>query len=81
MAYAVCRVPVAPLRAEPAHESEMTSQLLLAEAALVLEETKDFIKLQGLYDGYEGWCQRSQLAVIDPGNRDRYRALPSRQRT
>lgn len=65
MAYAVCRVPVAPLRAEPAHKSEMISQLLLAEGALILEETKDFIKLQGEYDGYEGWCQRSQLVITD----------------
>ena len=65
MVYAVCKVPVAPLRAEPAHKSEMISQLLLAEAALILEESKDFIKLQCLYDGYEGWCQRSQLAIID----------------
>ena len=65
MAYAVCKVPVAPLRAEPAHKSEMISQLLFSEAALVLEETKDFIKVQGVYDGYEGWCQRSQLALID----------------
>lgn len=68
MSYAVCRVPVAPLRAEPAHKSEMISQLLLAEAALILEETKDFIKLQGVYDGYEGWCQRSQLAITDTWN-------------
>ena len=65
MAYAICKVPVAPLRAEPAHKSEMISQLLLAEAALILEESKDFIKLQCLYDGYEGWCQRSQLAITD----------------
>jgi gamma-D-glutamyl-L-lysine dipeptidyl-peptidase len=65
MAYAVCKVPVAPLRTEPAHKSEMISQLLLAEAALILEESKDFIKLQGLYDGYEGWCQRIQLVIVD----------------
>ncbi|WP_205513775.1 C40 family peptidase [Longitalea arenae] len=65
MSYAVCKVPVAPLRAEAAHKSEMISQLLLAEAALILEEAKDFIKVQCLYDGYEGWCQRSQLALID----------------
>jgi gamma-D-glutamyl-L-lysine dipeptidyl-peptidase len=70
MAYAVCRVPVAPLRAEPAHKSEMISQLLLAEAALILEEAKDFIKLQSVHDGYEGWCQRSQLAVIDTWTKD-----------
>jgi gamma-D-glutamyl-L-lysine dipeptidyl-peptidase len=65
MAYAVCKVPVAPLRAEPAHKSEMISQLLMAEAGLILEEAKDFIKLQCIHDGYEGWCQRSQLAVVD----------------
>ncbi|MBO9203142.1 MULTISPECIES: C40 family peptidase [Niastella] len=68
MAYAICRVPVAPLRAEPAHKSEMISQLLLAEAAIILEETKDFIKLQCLYDGYEGWCQRSQLTITETWN-------------
>jgi gamma-D-glutamyl-L-lysine dipeptidyl-peptidase len=65
MAYAVCRVPVAPLYVEPVHRTEMNSQLLLAEAGIVLEETKDFIKLQCLYDGYEGWCQRSQLAFTE----------------
>lgn len=65
MAYAVCNVPVAPLRAEAAHRSEMVSQLLLAEAALILEESKDFVKVQCLYDGYEGWCQRRQLTITD----------------
>ncbi|AEW00233.1 hypothetical protein A4D02_28130 [Niastella koreensis] len=68
MAYAICNVPVAPLRAESAHKSEMVSQLLLAEAALILEESKDFVKLQCLFDGYEGWCQRRQLTIIDEWN-------------
>jgi cell wall-associated NlpC family hydrolase len=70
MAFVVCRVPVAPLRAEPSHKSEMISQLLLAEAGQVLEETKDFVKLQCIHDGYEGWCQRSQLVFTDEWNRD-----------
>jgi hypothetical protein len=43
----------------------MSSQLLLTEAGMVLEETKDFIKLQCLHDGYEGWCQRRQLALTE----------------
>jgi hypothetical protein len=43
----------------------MSSQLLLAEAGIVLEEAKDFIKLQCLHDGYEGWCQRRQLALVE----------------
>lgn len=63
MVYAVCCVSVGPLRAEAAHESEMVSQLLFGEAGSILEESKDFIKIKCLHDGYEGWCQRSQLAV------------------
>lgn len=54
-------VPVAPLRAEPSHRSEMVSQLLFGELCDLLESTKDFVKVKCRYDGYEGWCQRSQL--------------------
>jgi hypothetical protein len=61
MVYGVCCVPVAPLRKELSHKSEMVSQLLFGEAGILLEEFKDFIRVKCLYDGYEGWCQRSQL--------------------
>jgi len=61
----VCIVAVAPLRKEASHRSELVSELLFGEYALVLEHTKDFIKVKCIYDGYEGWCQRSQLAVVD----------------
>jgi hypothetical protein len=54
-------VPVAPLRAEPSHKSEMTSQLLFGELCDVIELTKNFLKVRCRYDGYEGWCQRGQL--------------------
>jgi gamma-D-glutamyl-L-lysine dipeptidyl-peptidase len=54
-------VPVAPLRAEASHKSEMVSQLLFGELCDLLESTKDFLKVKARYDGYEGWCQRSQL--------------------
>jgi gamma-D-glutamyl-L-lysine dipeptidyl-peptidase len=63
MVYVVCCVPVSPLRAEASHRAEMVSQLLFGEAGIMQEETKDFIRVKCLYDGYEGWCQRSQLAV------------------
>jgi len=56
-------VAVAPIRREASHRSEMTSQLLLGECCELLETDGDFIKIRCLYDGYEGWCQRSQLAV------------------
>lgn len=65
MFHVVCIVAVAPLRKESSHRSEMVTELLLGEYALIIEETKDFIKVKCLYDGYEGWCQKSQLEKVD----------------
>ncbi len=57
-------VPVSPMRATASHRAEMVSQFLFGEQAELLEEEKDFIRLHTLHDGYEGWCQRSQLAAL-----------------
>ncbi len=72
MSFVVCCVPVSPMRAESSHKSEMISQLLLGEGGELLEEAEYFVKLRGLHDGYEGWCQRSQVAIVEsmPGYRD-----------
>ena len=58
-------VAVSPIRKEPDHKSEMTSQLLLGEYAEVLEIQKEFVKIKCLYDGYEGWCQFVQVAFTN----------------
>jgi len=52
------------MRKEASHKAEIVSQLLLGETAALLEETKDFLRVKCLYDGYEGWCQKSQLAAL-----------------
>ncbi len=65
MQYFACTTPVAHLRKEAAHRSEMVSQLLFGEFAVAIEETKDFVQVKCLYDNYEGWVQRSQLVAID----------------
>lgn len=65
MNYAVCVVPVSPLRADTAHRSEMVSQLLFGESGQVLETTSDFIRIRCTHDQYEGWCQRSQLVLLE----------------
>jgi cell wall-associated NlpC family hydrolase len=58
-------VSVAPLRKEAAHRSEMVSELLLGECVEITDSTKDFYQIKSLYDGYEGWCQKSQLTQVD----------------
>lgn len=71
MSFGVCIVPVSPMRAESSHKTEMISQLLLGEAGELLEEANNFVKLRCLHDGYEGWCQRSQIVITDtvPGGK------------
>lgn len=69
MAFVVCIVSAAPIRMESAHRSEMVSQLLFGETAEIMEgseqlTTGTFTKIKCTYDGYEGWCQSAQLAII-----------------
>lgn len=61
----ICAVAVAPLRKEPAHRSEMVSQLLLGEMVTCQDTSGDFVFIQNRYDNYTGWCQKSQLLSIE----------------
>ena len=64
MLYAICCVPVSPIRLAPSHTSEMKSQLLFGECCKVLLTEKDWVLVQCQYDEYEGWCQVNQLTEI-----------------
>lgn len=65
--FASCSVSVAPLRREPSHRSEQTSQLLFGERVEVLEHNPetDWAFVHCAWDGYEGWCKGGQLRGID----------------
>lgn len=66
MRYAVCCVPVSPLRLEPSHKTEMVSQQLFGECCILHETLADgWIKIQCKYDGYIGWSQVSHFVEID----------------
>lgn len=66
ISYASCSVSVAPLRRDPSHRAEQTSQILFGERVEVLEHNPEtdwsFVKMQ--WDGYEGWCKAGQLMAI-----------------
>ncbi len=64
MQFVAVIVPVAPVRAEPSHRSEMISQLLFGEKAVVLDKKGDFIKVKNLQDNYEGWLQITQSTHV-----------------
>lgn len=66
MSYAVCCVPVAPVRIEPDHRSEMISQLLFGECCIITVIEKDgWIKIVNKLDAYSGWCQLVHFQEID----------------
>lgn len=64
LAHAFCNVPVLPLRSEPTHRAEQTSQMLFGEKAELIEvNNNDWARIKCAWDGYEGWCKQSQLAI------------------
>ncbi len=66
MSFAVCVIPVSPLRREPSHRSEMVTQQLFGESCVILDRTSDhWIKISCGYDGYEGWCQDMHVKEMD----------------
>ena len=65
MSYALCNVPAAPVRIEPAHRTEMVNQLLFGETMEVLEEKEEWIRIRSLYDQYEGWLTYHLITAID----------------
>ncbi len=66
MSYAVCCVPVAPIRLEPDHRSEMVSQLLFGECCIItIVEKNGWIKVVNKADAYTGWCRLTHFQEID----------------
>lgn len=67
LAYAVCSVPCAPLRSENNHRSEMVSQILFGEKAIIkeIDEKRGWVRIMCEWDHYEGWVRDSQLTKID----------------
>ena len=54
-----------PVRSEPLHRAEQTTQMLFGEKAEILEvNNRDWARIRIAYDCYEGWCKHSQLKEI-----------------
>lgn len=62
--YGICRVAVAPLRAEPSDRAEIVSQLLFGDHVEILQKDERWWLIQNGYDGYQGWMDFRQLATI-----------------
>lgn len=56
--------PIAPIRLEPTHRSEMVSQLLFGEMAELLNRDGDFLQVRTVFDEYVGWVQANQVTDV-----------------
>lgn len=62
--YGICRVAIAPIRAEASDKSEIKTQLLFGDAFEIVEKQEKWIRILTQYDHYEGWIDPKQFAPI-----------------
>lgn len=66
MSYAVCVVPVAPIRLRGDHREEMVSQVLFGESLKVNEIDKEgWMHIETCVDGYTGFCRSNQFILME----------------
>lgn len=65
MEFGISLQSVIPVRTEPAHRSEMVTQVLFGELFRVLENRTGWSRIRMEYDGYEGWIDQLQASVVD----------------
>jgi len=63
--YGVCNLSIIPLRAEPTHKSEMTSQILFGDCFEILDEQTSWSLIKLAHDNYEGWVDSQQISFIN----------------
>jgi hypothetical protein len=61
----ICLLTQIPVRKEPSHKSEMTSQLLFGELFDIMDERNDFINIRIQWDHYEGWIDSTQATRLN----------------
>lgn len=73
MTYAICIVPVAPIRLRGDHREEMVSQVLFGECLKVKDTDKEgWMHIETCVDGYTGFCRGNQFILTEQPWQDRY---------
>lgn len=61
--HAVVLAPVLNVRGEPRHGAELVTQGLMGAPVRILQESKDWVRIQLLDDQYIGWAERASLVL------------------
>jgi hypothetical protein len=62
--YGICHLSIVSCRKEPANRSELVTQLLFGEHFTVLEQDKEWSRIQNESDSYECWINNKQFLPI-----------------
>ena len=81
MSFGFCHYSVIPVRSEPAHRSEMCTQLLFGELYAVLDSFDDWLHIRIIFDNYEGWIHKTSSLEIGESEFRRLQELPCRVST
>jgi cell wall-associated NlpC family hydrolase len=57
----ICENVFVPLRSGPSHKTEMLSQVLFGEKYSVINKAGTWIKIETIFDKYEGWVDTAHL--------------------
>jgi len=64
MQYGLCHLSIIPIRENPEETSAMVTQLLYGEPYKIKDTRKYWSRIQGCFDGSEGWVRNNQLHQI-----------------
>jgi len=75
--HGVVTLPVLDVRPEPAHASELLSQLLIGETVAILQRARDggWIRVRNEADGYAGWVRAWGVVPATAARAARWRRL------
>lgn len=64
MEFGICKLSLVALRSEPSDKSEMISQLIFGDFVRIIERYRTWLKVEVLYDNYEGWVDFKQIEIV-----------------
>jgi len=76
MNYGICNLSNIPLRSEPNDRSEIISQLLFGDHFVVLDSSKQWLKIKLAFDDYQGWIDNKQYLKISKTYFDKLEKSP-----
>lgn len=64
MKFGICLLSVIPVRSEPTDQSEISTQMLFGDLAVINDISGNWLMVRGVFDNYEGWIDYKQIYEI-----------------